>query len=231
MNFENVVIVVTGASGGIGYTLCSILAKYGATVIGVYNKNKIKNNDFETYKCNITKEKEVEKLINYIKSKYQKIDVLVNCAALSIDDDIYNKNAKDFLDVLNVNLVGPFLMTKYASVIMDNGVIINVSSTDGQDTYSPISMDYCASKAGLDNLTKNMAKRFPKLKICALAPVWVNTEAVLEMDPKYLEEEMEKHHQKELLRKEDVALKIIEMVINNDDYITGDIVRMENNYE
>ena len=47
------------------------------------------------------------------------------------------------------------------------------------------------------------------------------------MDPKYLEEMMKKHEQKDLLKKEDVALKIIEMVINNDDYISGEIVRMD----
>lgn len=231
MNFENVIVVITGASSGLGNMLATILADYKATVIGLYHKNKIKNANFENYQCDVTREKEVEHLIKNIKNKFGKIDVLVNCAALSKDDDIYNKSGKDFLDVLNVNLVGPFLMTKYASKIMDKGVIINVSSTDGEDTYSPISMDYCASKAGLINLTKNMALRFPKLKVCALTPMWINTESVMQMDPKYLKEEMDKHQQKELLRKEDVALKIIEMIINNDNYISGDIVRMEENYE
>lgn len=231
MNFEDVVIVITGASKGVGKTLAEILSKYGATVIGTYNKTKIKRASFDTYECDVSKEKEVVKFIEYINSKYHKVDALVNCAALSLDNDIYDKSAKEFLDVLNVNLVGPFLMCKYASRIMDRGVIINVSSTDGQDTYNPISMDYCASKAGLENLTKNLALRFPKLKVCAIAPAWINTDVVLEMDPKFLEDEMNKHNQKELLRKEDVALKIIEMIINNDDYITADIVRMEKNYE
>jgi len=231
MNFEDVVIVITGASSGIGKTLAEILSNYGAKVIGTFNKTKIKTGKFETYECNVSKEKDVEKLINYVGSKYHKIDVVVNCAALSKDNDIYDKSGKEFLEVLNVNLVGPFLMCKYASKLMDKGVIINVSSTDGIDTYNPLSMDYCASKAGLLNLTKNLALRFPKLKVCAIAPAWINTDAVLEMDPKFLKGEMNKHGQKELLRKEDVALKIIEMIINNDDYISGDIVRVDKNYE
>ena len=63
MNFENVVVVVTGASKGIGRTLANILAKYKATVIGVYNSTKIKNMPFETYKCDVGNEKEVEKYI------------------------------------------------------------------------------------------------------------------------------------------------------------------------
>lgn len=231
MNFEGVVVLVTGASSDVGKTLCEILEKYGATVIGLYHKHKQKSNKIEYLSCDITKEKEVSKIVNYIQNKYYKLDVLINCAALALDDDIYNKSAKDFLDVLNVNVVGPFLTTKYASEIMDSGVIINISSTDGIDTYTPISMDYSSSKAALINLTKNIALRFPKLKVCALCPMWINTESVMEMDPKYLKEEMDKHNQYELLRKEDVALKIIEMIINNDDYITGDIVRMEKNYE
>ena len=231
MNFENVVVIISGASKGIGYTLASILSEYGATVIGLYNKTKIKNAPFEAYKCNVASEKEIEKLIKYVEGKYQKIDVVVNCAALCLDEDIYDKSADDFLQVLNVNLVGPFLMCKYASKIMNNGVIVNVSSTDANDTYSTFSMDYAASKAGLENLTKNLAVRFPKIKVCAIAPAWVNTQTVLNMDPKYLEEQMQKNGQKELLKKENVALKIIEMLINNDNYISGDIVRMDKNNE
>lgn len=231
MNFEDVVVVVTGASKGIGLTLANILSKYQAKVIGVYNSTKIKTQDFDTYKCNVSNEKEVEKLVKYVNEKYGKIDVVVNCAALALDADIYDKSGKEFLEVLNVNLVGPFLMSKYASKIMNNGVIINVSSTDAQDTYDTLSMDYAASKAGIENLTKNLAQRFPKIKVCALAPAWVNTQTVLNMDPKYLQQQLAKHQQKELLKKEDVALKIIEMIINNDDYISGDIVRMDRNYE
>ncbi|MBE6148034.1 MAG: SDR family oxidoreductase [Firmicutes bacterium] len=231
MNFEDVVVIVTGASKGIGHCLANILSQYGANVIGIYNNTKIKDTVFESYKCNIGSEKEIERLIKYVENKYGKIDVLINCAALCRDDDIYVKSGKDFLEVLNVNLVAPFLLCKYASKIMSKGVIINISSTDAQDTYDPYSMDYAASKAGLENLTKNLALRFPNLKVCALAPGWVNTETVSQMDPKYLKEALEKSGQKELLRKEDIAVKIIEMIINNDDYISGDIVRMDGRYE
>ena len=231
MDFKDVVVVITGASKGIGNCLANILKKYGATVIGIYNKTKIKDSAFECYKCDVAKEKEVEKLIELVKNKYGKIDVLVNCAALCLDNDIYDKSGKDFLEVLNVNLVGPFLLCKYASKIMTNGVIINISSTDAKDTYEMFSMDYAASKAGLENLKKNLAQRFTNLKVCALAPGWVSTKTVMEMDPKYLKGSLERNGQKDLLRKEDVAIKIIEMIINNDNYISGDIVRMEKNYE
>ena len=232
MDFSNVVCVVTGASKGIGKTLASILASYNASVIGVYNKTKCDNVNFDTYKCDISSEKNVKKLFKYVEEKYHSVDILVNCAALCIDEEFENKSADDFMDVLSVNLVGTFLMCKYLSKIMKKGsCIINISSTDAQDTFSPISMDYAASKAGVENLTKNLAKILQGIKVCALAPVWVDTQTVLEMNPNYLKEQMDAHNQIELLRKEDVAMKIIEIVINDDDYSSGDIVRMEKNYE
>lgn len=230
MNFSGNVIIITGASQGLGKTLALMLHNLGATVIGIYNQTKV-NEEYETYKCDIKNEKEVKMLIEKIISKHEKIDVLINCAATSSDMDIYEKDSISFLNTLNVNVVGTFLMCKYASLYMNNGVIINVSSTDGIDTYNPISLDYCASKAAINNLTKNLALRFNNIKICALAPNWINTESTLSMDSNYLKNELKRVNQKELLRKEDVAVKIIEMIINNDDYISGDIVRMDNKNE
>ena len=86
-------------------------------------------------------------------------------------------------------------------------------------------MDYASSKAGLENLIKNMAERLSNLKICGVAPNWVDTDSVLEMDPNYLKEEMNRIGQKELIKKEHVALKILEIIIN-DDIRSGDIIRM-----
>lgn len=225
MDFAGLVVLITGASKGIGKCLSNILHEYGATVVGVYNNTKIENVLYDTYKCDISNEEEIKKLFTYVKNKHEKIDVVVNCAALCLDNDIYDKTKDEFMRVLEVNLVGTFLMCKYASSYMDRGVIINISSTDAQDTFSTMSIDYAASKAGVENITKNLANRFPDLKICALAPNWVNTETVLEMDPDYLESELRRIDQDRLLKKEEVAVKIIEIIIN-DDIRSGEIIRM-----
>lgn len=230
MNFCGNIILITGVSSTLGGMLASSLHNLGATVIGIYNKNKAKY-EFETYKCDITSEDEVKKTIDNIITKHEKIDALINMAALSEDEDIYDKTSDSFLSVLNVNVVGTFLMCKYASKYMDNGVIINISSTDGIDTYSPISIDYCASKAAINNMTMNLALRLKNVKVCALAPNWIDTPSTLSMDKKYLEKEMQRIHQKELIKKEDVIVKIIEMIVNNDDYVTGEIVRMDSKDE
>lgn len=230
MDFTGRVILVTGASRGIGKVLCELLSSYGAQVIGVYNQTKINNDIIDAFKCDLSKEKDIKKLMKYIKQNYGVLDVLVNCASLCLDNDLYDKTKEEFMNVLEVNLVGSFLMCKYASLLMNKGVIINVTSTDAEDTFSPYSMDYAASKAGLENLTKNLALRLPNLKICAISPNWIDTETVLNMNQNYLENEMKRVGQKELLKKGDVVIKIVEMIVS-DDYVSGDIVRMVNSNE
>ncbi len=224
MDLEGLVILITGASKGIGKTLANILNDYGATVIGVYNNTKI-NELYDTYKCDISNEKEVANLFKYVKDKHEKLDVVVNCAALAIDNDIYEKSKEEFMRVVEVNLGGTFLVNKYASLLMKRGVIVNMSSLDATITYNTLEADYASSKKGVETLTKIFALRFPNLKICALAPNWVNTESVLEMDPNFLQNELERIGQKKLLTKEEVALKIIEIIIN-DDIISGEIIKM-----
>lgn len=225
MNLDGLVVLVVGGTSGIGSTLINILHEYGATVVATYHNKKINNELIDTYYCDITSEDSINELMNYIKEKHEKLDVVVNCSAIDIANDIYNKTKDEFMKVLEVNLVGSFLIMKEASKIMSRGVIINLSSTDATDTYNTLSMDYASSKAGVENLVKNMAERLPNLKICALAPNWVDTAAVLEMDPNYLKEEMNRVGQKELIKKENVALKILEIIIN-DDIRSGDIIRM-----
>ena len=188
MDYKDKIILVTGASSDIGNHLANTLASKNATVIGIYNKTKIDNSKFINYKCDITKEKYIKKLMKMIKNKYGYINILINGAALSLDNDMYSKTKKEFMKVLEVNLVGTFLMCKYASLLMDNGVIINIASTDGIDTYSVFSMDYSSSKAGIINLTKNLANRLNNIKVCGIAPNWVKTKSVLEMNKDYLEE-------------------------------------------
>ncbi len=229
MDLSGLVVLITGASKGIGKTLASILNEYGATIIGVYNETKI-NELYDTYKCDISNEDEIINLIDYVKNKHDKLDVLVNCAAIAMDNDIYDKSKDEFMEVLEVNLVGTFLMCKYASKIMDRGVIVNVSSTNATDTYNILSMDYDASKAGLTNLSKNLANRFPYIKVVALEPNWVDTDSTLEMDKEYLKKELERVEQTKLLTKEEVALKIIEIILN-DDIVSGSVVRMGDSNE
>ena len=194
----NKVVLVTGSAKGIGKELIIEYSKLGYDVIINYNKSKdealkleryIKdnyNNKVLTIKCDITNENEILNMKKEIINKFNKIDILINNAALAIDNYIVEKTKEEFMKVIETNVVGTFLVSKYFSDIV-NETICNVSSTDALDTYSEISTDYCASKAGVNSLTKTFSLAYKNLKIIAVMPSWTNTESIKEMNPIYLE--------------------------------------------
>lgn len=229
MDFTNNVIIVTGASKGIGKSLIKVLNKYNASVVAVYNNTLIKE-DIDTFRCDIAKEEDVQNLFIYTLNKYKKIDAVINLAAYTDDCNIEQKTVDSFNKVLSVNVTGTFLMNKYASKYMSKGSVINISSMDAHNTYNFYAIDYAASKAAIENMTLNFAKHVKNIRFIALAPAWVNTDSVMNMDPKFLKEQLIENNQKALLKKEDVALKIIELMIN-DEYFSGSIIKMEDNYE
>ena len=239
MNWKGKTVIVTGSSNGIGKETILEFAKLGCNVVINYNTDKesainlqesIKNYNGKSLaiKCDISNEIEVKNMIDTVVKEFGKIDILINNAGIAMDNDIYDKSKDEFMKVLEVNLVGTFLVTKEATKYMDNGVIINISSTDGIDTYNELSMDYCASKAGVISLTKTLALRFPNLKVYSIAPNWVKTKPVLEMNQEYLEQELKRIGQKRLIEPIEIANKIIELINNPQE--SGKIVRIDGDY-
>lgn len=184
----NKVVLITGASKGIGASCAQIFASNGYDVIINYNtsiqqanilKEEIRkkfNVKCLTYKCDVSNENEVIKFFENVKKDFSKIDVLINNAGIAKDNFLDKKTVEEFKQVINTNLVGTFMITKYFSKIMDEGSIINISSTNAIDSYYPESIDYDASKVGIISLTHNYAKAFaPKIRVNAICPGWVNT--------------------------------------------------------
>ena len=230
------VALITGSSKGIGREIALDLARSGYNIIGTYNtslkeinelKVKVENIgvNFEFYKLDLSSEKDINFVCNDIINKYESIDVLVNNAALSLDNDFLLKTKDEFMKVLEVNLVGPFLLIQRLNNLLKGSKIINISSTDGINTYSKLSMDYSASKAGLINLTKSLALELKNTKVYALCPNWVNTESIREMSPEYLEEELNRVGQKKLIEPKEVSHKVLDII--ESDIESGSIVVME----
>lgn len=192
MNFEGKTVLVTGSSRGIGAETIRKFASYGANVVINYINDsdsaiRLKKEIEHTYgvnclsiKCDVSNELEVKKMVEEIIEKFGNIDILVNNAAIAIDKQFEDKTVEDFKRILDVNLIGMFLVSKYVSPYMlknNFGKIINISSTNGIDTNYPESLDYDASKAGAISLTRNLAKQFaPIINVNGVAPGWVKTD-------------------------------------------------------
>ena len=231
---ERKVALVTGSARGIGRELIKEFAKDDYDVIITYNNSKkealeLKEYILDTYKvnaytfkCDITKEEEIINLKNEVTNIYNNIDVLVNNAAYACDNYIDEKTKEEFMKVLEVNVVGTFLVTKYFYKYLDGGVIVNISSTDSTTTYSDISMDYCASKAAINSLTKTFALSFCNIKVIGVMPNWTNTESIKEMNQEYLKSELKRVGQEKLEEPEEVAKNIINL-INDKNILSGEI--------
>lgn len=231
-------VLITGASRGIGASIALEFAKNNYNVVISYNSSKCEGEKVKEYieknykvkclmvKCDISSEIEVSHMVNLSLKEFGNIDVLINNASVSMDNDIMSKSKDEFLRVVEVNLVGTFLVTREVIKKCNVNTIVNISSTDSTSTYSKLNIDYSCSKAGVNILSKTFSLCYPDIKICTIMPNWVNSETVLSMNSDYLEEEMKRIGQKKLIDKEYVARKTYEVVV--DKFIkNGDIIRID----
>ena len=235
--YNDKIVLVTGASKGIGKAITDFFASNKATIIMTYNtnlesSNKTKDELISKYNVNIinyhldlSSEDSINDLYKEIKEKYGHIDILVNNASLSIDEDFNELTKEDFMKVLEVNTVGTFLMIKYMSKLMNsNDYIFNISSTDGIDTGSTLSINYNVSKAGIINMTETIS-RIIEPKIITICPNWVETEVTKDMNQEYLINEMKRINQVKLIKPEKIPQVINELI--NNDCVNGSIIRID----
>jgi 3-oxoacyl-[acyl-carrier protein] reductase len=243
MNFNGKVALVTGSSRGLGKATIIELASRGCNVVINYvnskeEANKLRNYVVQNYKVNalairadVSKEDEVKMMIEKIVSEFGKIDILVNNAAISIDNDFYDKTVDEFRRVLEVNLIGTYLVSKYVGDNMTNskfGKIINVSSTNGIDTPYPSSIDYDASKAGVISLTHNLAFQFaPYVNVNVVASGWINTDATSDMSPAFRDNETDKIYLKRFAEPEEIAKVIAFLASDDASYINNAVIRVD----
>lgn len=228
-------VLLTGSTGTLGEKIIEILKENNYNVIGTYNSNEnkaleIKNKyRIELIKCNLQNEKDINNLVDKVIAKYKKIDILINNAAFYQDEPLNEKTKETFLKVLDINLVSPFLLSKKIGKYMlenKNGKIINIVSTNGIDTYYPESIDYDASKAGLINLTKNLALYYaPYIKVNAIAPGWIETKETLEMDKTFIENEKNNILLNRFAHPEEIVDGILFLCRN--EYINGEVIRID----
>lgn len=184
-------IIVTGASRGIGRCIVENLAREGHNVLLNYNKSEkaakaVKENlakegfNIEIYKADVSKKTEVKKLIKYAISKFEKIDVLINNAGIAKVQMFQDIKEEDWNEVIDTNLKSAFYCSQEVLPYMvheKEGNIINISSVWGIVGASCETL-YAISKAGIDAMTKSLAKELgpSNIRVNSIAPGIINTE-------------------------------------------------------
>ena len=217
-------VLIIGGSCDIGKCLATYLVNLGYTVIASYNRHYESLDNVEYIKCDIRHEEDIENIFKYVMEKYRRIDILINLASISLDNSFLNKTKKEFMEVLEVNLVGTFLCNQIYSRYMDDGMIINMSSTDGIDTSSLYSIDYSASKAGIINMTRSISLGTSNRVLC-ICPNWIDSDSTRSMNKEYLDSELKRIGQSRLITISELIDCIYKII--NMDSDSGSVFRID----
>lgn len=231
------VAIVTGASRGIGKEIAKMLANEGIQVIANYNKSEEKalklKKDLEEqgklidiFKADVSKQEECESLVKYTLEKYNKIDILINNAGIDQYKLITEVTKQDWEDMINTNLYSAFCMCQQVLPNMihnKSGRIINISSIWGIVGASQ-EIVYSITKAGLDALTKSLAKEVgpSNIKVNSIAPGLIDTDMNKDLTEDEVKYVIDQTPLERIGKPQDIA-KCIKWLIE-DDFTTGQII-------
>lgn len=200
---ENKIVIVTGASRGIGKSIAEECVNQGATVIFTYLSSKEKAEALEAelssnggvakgFKSDASKFEEAQVLVDNVVSEYGTVDVLINNAGITRDTLLMRMSEEQWDEVINTNLKSAFNLTKAVQRPMlkaRSGSIVNMSSVVGVKGNAG-QANYAASKAGLIGFTKSVAAELGSRNIrCnAIAPGFIETEMTEALDQKVVQE-------------------------------------------
>ncbi len=231
------IIIITGASRGIGKEIAKKLALKGLKVIANYNKSEkemeelkleLEKKDIyiDIVKADVSKREEAKKLVQYALNKYKKIDILINNAGISEYKLFTDETDEDWNNVINTNLYSAFVMSQEVVPNMisnQNGCIINISSIWGLVGAS-LEVLYSVSKAGMNGLTKALAKELgpSNIRVNSIAPGIIQTDMIKDFNSKEIEDIKQDIPLEKIGKTEDIT-KCVEWLIE-DNYTTGQII-------
>ena len=231
------VAIITGSSRGIGREIAKTLARKGITVVANYNKSEEAAKELkqeleeegikiDIIKADVSKREDAKKLVEFTLNKYGKVDILINNAGISEYKLFTDETDEDWNKIINTNLYSAFAMSQEVIPNMvhnKSGCIINMSSAWGVVGGS-LEVIYSVSKAGLDGLTKALAKELgpSNIRVNSIAPGMIYTK----MNEKFSKEELKEIEEEIPLGKigkpSDIA-KCIEWLLE-DEYTTGQVI-------
>lgn len=231
------IAIVTGASRGIGREIAKTLARKGIKVIANYNKSEEKakelqkelekeNMQIDIFKADVSKRQEVKKLVQYTLEKYKKIDILINNAGIAEYKIFTDETDEDWNRVINNNLYSAFIMSQEVIPNMihnKTGCIINISSVWGM-VGSSLEVIYSVSKAGMDGLTKALAKELgpSNIRVNSIAPGAIDTDMNMDLSEEELKDLENETPLGRIGKVQDIA-KCVNWLVD-DDFTTGQII-------
>jgi 3-oxoacyl-[acyl-carrier protein] reductase len=227
------VILITGASRGIGREIAITLSKEGHKIIANYNKSEEQakelekqNTNIEIFKADVSKRNEVQNMVQEIIKKYGKIDVLINNAGISENKLFTNVTDEDWNRMINTNLYSAFCVSQEVIPYMiheKNGCIINISSVWGI-VGSSCETIYSIAKAGIDGMTKSLAKELgpSNIRVNSIAPGIIDTEMNKNLTDEDIKNIKEEIPLEKIGKKIDIARCIMWLI--NDEYTTGQVI-------
>lgn len=184
--FENKIIVVTGASSGIGLGIAKRFIEEGATVVGVGSteetisraKAQVADDRFVAQSCDVSDGSQILQLKEFVDSSYGKLDALVNNAGRGrFNISPLDMCEDDFYFHYETNIKGPMLLVKHFVPLLRNSedpCIVNMSSTAALVEF-PNHMMYSTTKAALEKFTRHLVRDLPGIRANSIAPGWIDT--------------------------------------------------------
>lgn len=234
--------IVTGAGRGIGRAIAVELARHGYHILVDYAGNtsaaeetvalcQAEGVDAFAVQADVSDEDAVKGLVKSALERFGRIDVLINNAGITRDNLMLRMSAEDFDLVIEKNLRGAFLMTKYVGKEMlhqRSGRIVNISSVVGVHGNAG-QANYAASKAGLIGLTKTTALEYASRGITAnaIAPGFIDTDMTKVLPEKVKEAMLQQIPLRQFGRPEDVAKAAAFLASDDARYITGQVLGVD----
>jgi len=234
------VAIITGASRGIGRSIVETFASEGAKVVINYNTNETRALDVAKeiekkggqaicVKADVSNVEDVKGLVSKTLAKFGRIDILVNNAGVMFPEDFLTTNEQVWDKTMDINLKGAYLCSKEVAPAMlrqKKGKIINISSNSG--LYHPSSLwyvEYVASKAGMNGMTRAMALRLgPYITVNAICPGYIKTEMVAQYDAATEKMVLDETALKRFGRPDDVASAAVFLASDEANFITGELL-------
>ena len=236
MNLKNKKILITGATGGIGYSLVKKFYELGSVVLATGNnqdklnklKNEFKNINIKKFK--LDEHSQIEGFINSCYEDLRGLDVLINNAGITLDNLSIRLADENWKKVIDVNLTSTFLMCKHSiKKMLKNkyGKIINITSIVGH-TGNLGQANYAASKAGIVGFSKSMAIEYAKKKINinCISPGFIQTEMTDKINDDFKKTLITKIPSGDLGTGQDIANCAVFLSSDMSDYITGETIHV-----